>query len=169
MPFPDDPDASAVSPRLGAGRLPARRDTPPMLDPTVEALPTTHRLPAHQGKLERITEHVTGLSEDLQEWVELKVEVTKRDLEGKVQAGVIAGVTGALGGLFVLICLGLWFAVLWRFTGLSMPVCYALGFTTVAVILLAIAAVFGQKLKRLGAATARYNAARKARKEARGH
>src|SRR5690606_34471203 len=118
MPFPDDRDDPVVSPRLGAGRLPARRDTPPLLDPTTETVPVEHRLPAHHGKLARISEHVAGLSEDLREWVELRVAVATTEIAEQAKAAVVMGVMFALAGAFALVTLGLGLSALYVLIGL---------------------------------------------------
>lgn len=169
MPISDDRSDPVVSPRLGAGRLPARRDTPPLLDETAEPVSVAHRLPEHHGKLARITEHVAGLSEDLREWVELRVEVMKREIEETAQAAVVMGVVGALAGFFALLTLALGFSALYLLTGMSRPLGYFLGFLTLTVLLGVVAFAFRKKMERVLGSAARYRAARKARAAARDH
>lgn len=64
--------------------LPAPRDLPPVLDPYAEPVPESRQLPPHQTKLERITEHVAALSEDLREYVEIRIALVQRRVEGVV-------------------------------------------------------------------------------------
>lgn len=64
--------------------LPAPRNIPPVLDPLSEPVPESHQLPPHQSKLERITEHVAALSADLREYVEIRVALVQRKVEGVV-------------------------------------------------------------------------------------
>ena len=64
--------------------VPARRDIPPVLDPAAEPIPESRQLPPHQTKLERIGDHVAALSADLREYVELRVALVQRKVEGVV-------------------------------------------------------------------------------------
>lgn len=41
-------------------------------------------LPPHRSKLERITDHVAAVSEDLREWTELRIALVKRQVEGVI-------------------------------------------------------------------------------------
>ena len=77
--------AGSPSPRRVPGRnVPAVRDLPPVLDPLAEPVPESHQLPPHQNKLERITQHVAALSGDLREYVEIRIALVQRRIEGVV-------------------------------------------------------------------------------------
>ena len=81
MPRAVSPEASGAR---GARLVPARRDVPPVLDPTVEKVPESRQLPPHQTKTERIGSHVAALSADLREYVELRVALVQRKVEGVI-------------------------------------------------------------------------------------
>lgn len=83
-------------------------------DPTRPPAPLARRLPQHRGKIERITDEVTGLGEDLKEWVELRVALVHTEInerieyvKAEVKQGVAAGLFAALGALFLLVTLAL--------------------------------------------------------------
>lgn len=77
-PLPDDPAA------LGS-TLPAPvREPSPVLDPTARPIGESHQLPPHQNKLERVTGHLASISADLREYVELRVALVQRKVEGIV-------------------------------------------------------------------------------------
>ena len=85
-----------------------------------EIAPESRMLPPHQSKTERVADHVAAISADLREWVELRVALIKRQVEGVVgilervqhlaEAAKLA-VPGAilviLGLLFLLVTLAL--------------------------------------------------------------
>ena len=153
MPFPDDRADPVVSPRLGAGRLPALRDAPPLLDPQTEPVPVPRRLPPHRGKLERITDHLAGLNEELREWVELRVQLVKQEVMEQVEGRLtsmkgqaIVGALLAMAGLWFLVFLAL--LVAWGLTaaGLSHPLANALGFLFLVLLFAVAAAVAKKKL-----------------------
>ena len=56
----------------------------PTLDPTARVLPESHQLPPHQNKLDRVTGHLASLSADLREYVELRIALVQRKVEGVV-------------------------------------------------------------------------------------
>ncbi len=62
--------------------LPALRTIPPVLDPAAEKLPESRQLPPHQTKVERIGDHVAALSADLRQYVELRIALVQRKIEG---------------------------------------------------------------------------------------
>ena len=73
-----------------------------------------HRLPVHKNKVERVTGHLAELSEDLREWVELRVQLIRKEIEEKIEGrlssvkGIVAfGVAGAVTGLFALVTLAI--------------------------------------------------------------
>jgi hypothetical protein len=73
-----------------------------------------HRLPAHRGKLGRITDDLAGLSEDLRVWVELRIELVRTEIMeqvefriAQVKQGAAAGLAATLGALFLLVTLAL--------------------------------------------------------------
>ena len=88
--------------------------------------------------MQRMSQHARGLVDDLTTWVELRIELAKIELRERVEVSandvavkVIAGVLGALAGLFALFTLAFFFAWLFGNT--------ALGFLTVTVLLGALA------------------------------
>lgn len=117
-----------------------------MLDPEAAPAPESRMLPPHRGKMERITDHVAAISEDLREWVELRIALVKRQVEGVVgilerlqhlaEAAKLA-VPGAilviLGLLFLLVTVAL-------FLGAALG-SYGLGFLIVTAVLLAAGGV----------------------------
>ncbi len=60
------------------------REPSPVLDPSARVAPENHQLPPHQTKLDRVTGHVASLSSDLREYVELRIALVQRKVEGIV-------------------------------------------------------------------------------------
>lgn len=68
----------------GRSTLPAPVSAPsPVLDPDAVRQPVTHQLPPHRGKVGRITDHVAAVSADLREWVELRIDLAKVEINDK--------------------------------------------------------------------------------------
>ena len=116
---------------------------------TDQRVAADHQLPVAGNKLERITQHGKGLFGDLTSWIDLKIKLTKLEIqeelnEKKKEIGalVIAGVLAAIGGLFGLVTLGIGIGALFIWIGLSHPLSYTLGFLVVTLILLGAAAWF---------------------------
>lgn len=94
-------------------------DPPPVVAPgPAQSVPEARQLPAHRGKLERITDDLTGLTGDLKEWVDLRIRLAKSQIEDLIDGRVsslkglaIAGAAAAIAGLFALVTLSLLFAV----------------------------------------------------------
>ncbi|WP_412062962.1 phage holin family protein [Rubrivirga sp. IMCC45206] len=98
VPLPTDPPPPAAAPPSGRPAPPVYRAPVPRMEtlpapvgepsPTLADRPTiapeTRMLPPHQTKLDRVTGHVAALSEDLREWVELRIDLVKRQVEGVV-------------------------------------------------------------------------------------
>ena len=66
------------------------------------------------GKMQRIAEHSQALVDDLKEWVDLRIELARIEVEERIEAkandvalGIILGVLGALAGFFGLITIAL--------------------------------------------------------------
>ena len=80
--LPDDPApvAAALPPR----RSPRVAPPPPLRDGDGVA-PESRQLPPHQGKLARIGGHVSSLSADLKEWVELRIDLVKAEVRETVE------------------------------------------------------------------------------------
>ena len=104
------------------------------------------QLPPGGGKVERITQQTKSLAQDVTSWIDLKIKLTRLEVEETVEekkkeAAVWAaiGVFGALAGLFALVALGLGFGALLIAIGLSRPLSYFLGFLLLTLILAAIA------------------------------
>ena len=146
-PPPPRPVSTPPAPR--AETLPAPIVEPsPTLDRPPAAIPESHQLPPHQTKLDRVTGHVAALSADLREWVELRVDLVKRQVEGlqgileRVQhylnaapffVGALA--LGLSGVMFVFVAVAFGIGALVGSLGL--------GFLITAVLLLAVGGVLG--------------------------
>lgn len=96
------------------------------------------RLPAHRNKVERVADHTQGLFDDVTEWVELRVQLVKSEIEALIDSRVgamrgllVFGVTAALTGLYFLVTLAV---IIGALTGGR----YWIGFLIVNVILLGI-------------------------------
>jgi hypothetical protein len=84
----------------------ARRDGSPVA--------VDHRLPAHRGKVGRISDQLAGLSTDVREIVELRIELLKREVmeqvEGRISSvkgqALVAGLA-ALTAMFLLVAIAL--------------------------------------------------------------
>lgn len=121
--------------------LPAPVRTSPTLEPPAEVTSENRMLPPHRNKLERITDHVAAVSEDLREWTELRIALVKRQVEGLVgiveriqhlaEAAKLA-VPGVilliLGALFLLVTIALFLGQLLG--------SYGLGFLIVTLVLM---------------------------------
>ncbi|MEM1056419.1 MAG: phage holin family protein [Bacteroidota bacterium] len=85
----------------------------------VSPAPGGHQLPARRGKLERVQDHVAAISADLREYVELRIALTKAEInetidEKTAQAKEKAKPFGffAAAGFFALYWLGFTFALI---------------------------------------------------------
>ncbi len=79
-----------------------------------EPVPVDRRLPAHRGKVGRITDQLAGLSEDVREIVELRIQLVKREvmeqIEGRlssVKGQAVVGALAAVAGVFLLLTIAL--------------------------------------------------------------
>ncbi|OZC02683.1 phage holin family protein [Rubricoccus marinus] len=126
--------------------LPARRTIPPVLDPAATPVPESHQLAPHQTKIERIGDHVAALSADLREYVELRIALVQRKVEGVI--GIVerlqhyadaakffvpAVVLALVGALFVLLTIAFGIGALLDSVWL--------GFLITTLVLLAVAGV----------------------------
>ena len=96
-----------------------------------------HQLPAHRNKAERVTDHAKGLVDDVKEWVDLRIELVRGEIEafvdnrvGQMRGLIVFGVAAALTGLYALITLAI---VIGALTGGR----YWIGFLVVNLILAA--------------------------------
>ncbi len=55
-----------------------------VVEPVPTVAPESRMLPPHQTKTERVADHVAAVSADLREWVELRIALVKRQVEGVV-------------------------------------------------------------------------------------
>lgn len=129
--------------------LPAKRTIPPVLDPAATPVPESHQLPPHQTKVERIGEHVAALSADLREYVELRVALVQRKVEGVV--GIVerfkhyAEAAKFFVPAVVLLLVGLLFVLLTMAFGIGALLNSVwLGFLIVTLVLLVTAAVLAR-------------------------
>jgi hypothetical protein len=97
-----------------APRRAPRPGRPPLRTDSADAVPVERRLPVHRGKVGRITDQLAGLSEDVREIVELRIQLVKREVmeqvEGRissVKGQAIVGALAALTGVFLLLSLAL--------------------------------------------------------------
>lgn len=152
----DRPTALPASPPPSPpSTLPAPVRTPAIPDPTRSPAPVDRRLPEHKGKLARIGDAVSGLGEDLKEWIELRIELAKAEIEeqvdyriGQAKQGAAAALFAALGGMFFLLTLA--FAVGWILSLLfemSLLLALFLGFLVVTLLLFVAALVSYRTLK----------------------
>jgi hypothetical protein len=144
------PETVPVRPPLAASLTNGedRRDDEPLPDDALlpadaaltgrAALPIA--LPPHGGRVQRVQQHVTGLAEDVREWVELRIKLAQAEAETFVQKKVhtivmrtIPLVVAGLAGLFLLITLALFLG--W-WLGHA-----AWGFLIVTLLLLTVAGV----------------------------
>lgn len=119
---------------------------PPPSTAVPRAVPLDHRLPVHRNKVGRITEHAAELSADLREWVELRVQLLKKEVEERIEGRLsavkglaIVGVVAAIAGLFALVTLAIGL-------GAAFGGRYWLGFLIVTLLLAAVAFVAKVKL-----------------------
>ncbi|MEM1114866.1 MAG: phage holin family protein [Bacteroidota bacterium] len=144
---PADPSPPRTPPRRPASTLPAPTSEPsPVLDPEARPLPESQRLPPHRDKLERVTDHVAAISADLQEWVELRIALVKRQVEGLIgikervehlaeaaKLAVPGLILVVIGLLFLLVTIALALGQWWG--------SYALGFLAVTTVLVLVGLV----------------------------
>lgn len=110
---PDPPRTVPVKPPpVSPTTLPAPVLEPAIPDPAKAPAPIERRLPEHKGKLARIGDAVTGLGEDLKEWIELRIQIAQTEIQeqvefrvGQAKQGAAAALFAALGGLFFLLTL----------------------------------------------------------------
>ena len=128
--------------------LPARRSVQPVLDPEITPLPESHQLPPHQTKIERIGDHVAALSADLREYVELRIALVQRKVEGVV--GIVERLQHYLDAAMffvpaaLLVLVGVLFLLLSLAFGIAAIVeSVWLGFLITTLLLLATAGVLG--------------------------
>jgi hypothetical protein len=96
-------------------RVPAgESDGAALAAPARETVPIDHRLPAHRGKVGRISDQLAGLSEDIREIVELRIQLVKREvmeqIEGRlssVKGQAIVGALAAVAVVFLLLTVAL--------------------------------------------------------------
>ena len=108
--------------------------------------PESRQLPPHQNKLDRVTGHLASLSADLREYVELRIALVQRKVEGIVgqierfqhyldaaPLFAAAAFLGVIGLVFIFITLAI---------GIGAAIgAYWAGFLITTVLLLAIAGV----------------------------
>ena len=142
-------------PRRPQTTLPAPVRVPALPDPSHPPAPLERRLPAHKGKVARIGDALTGLSEDLKAWVELRIELVQTEIMEQVEfraaqakMGAAAGLFAALGGFFLLVTLALLLGwLLFVVFDLSLLLAAFLGFLIVTLLLFLGALVAYRTLK----------------------
>ena len=137
----------STPPRPPVSTLPAPISEPsPVLDPEAAVASESRMLPPHRDKLERVTDHVAAISADLREWVELRLALVKRQVEGvvgileRVQHLAEAAKLAVPGVLLLLI--GLMFLLVTLALGIGAALnSYWLGFLIVTLLLMIPGAV----------------------------
>lgn len=126
-------------------RTGTRGDGVPALSPSALPVPAARQLPEHKGKVARINEHLTSLTEDVKSWVDLRVDLVKAEVDEKLELAK----WGAAVGLFAAI--GLWFLLLFAAFGIGALLGeYAYGFGIVmALLFITAAALFFLKVRPL--------------------
>lgn len=147
-PLMDDPPPAAPPPPTRSGpALPAAAGGN-------GGLPETRQLPPHRGKLARIGDHAAALSADLREWVELRIDLAKAEVQEKVdeikatvrRKGIAIGFLAA-AGVLALYGLGFLFGALaWGLGALFESVW--LGMLVTALVIFLLAAVLAAVAKR---------------------
>lgn len=83
-----------------------------------------HQLPAHRGKVGRVTDHVKGAADSLTDWFELRIALLKREIKDEVESAKeqaaalgkaygVAAVLALVAALVLLFVLGFLFSALW--------------------------------------------------------
>lgn len=113
-PAPDPPELSsppgAYVPVPSGSRAPTNGDA--------------RRLPAHRGKVGRVTDHVKGAATSLTDWFELRIALLKREVRDEIEAVKnqsvelgkaygVAAVLALVAALVLLFVLGFLFSALW--------------------------------------------------------
>ncbi len=143
---PPRPQASGDSLPLDA-RPP--RESLPVAPPA--PVDERHQLPAHRGKIGRVTDHARGLVDDLTEWAELRIALVQQEVKEKVEEnktkgtyGGIIGLFAALGGLFMLLAFGFGASAVFAIW-VSQFVALLLGFLSLSLLLFLVAFVAYKK------------------------
>lgn len=140
--LPSEPSRVVPSapPRAESVSAAERSNVPPVV-PVEERF----RLPAHRNKIERVVDHTHGLVEDVTEWVELRIQLVKSEIEalidsrvGAMRGLIVFGVAAALTGLYALITLALLVGWLFSLALESTLLAAFLGFLLVNLILVAV-------------------------------
>lgn len=146
------PTDGPVPPALGSEPPPPLPPEPPRVTPSNAPRPGTpigvpieerFRLPEHRNKIERVVDHTQGLVEDVTEWVELRIQLVKSEVEALIDSRVgamrgllVFGITAALTGLYALITFALLFGwVLSLVFDISTLLAVFLGFLLINLIL----------------------------------
>lgn len=82
VPLPPDPPPKAPPQPERTATAPAPPHAAVEADSRLE---TSRQLPPHRGKVGRISDHVAALSNDVTEWVELRIELAKAEVREKVE------------------------------------------------------------------------------------
>ena len=119
--------------------LPAPIREPAIPDPERPPLGVEHRLPPHRPKVTRVADELAGLSEDLREWVELRIHLVRAEIQERINGQLssvkgmaVFGVVAAIAALFGLVTLAVGL-------GAAFGGRYWLGFLFVTVLLLIVA------------------------------
>lgn len=94
--------------------------------PVVPGTPNEERLrlPAHRGKVGRVTDHVKGAADSLTDWFELRIALLKREVKDEIKsfkeqaaalgkAYGVAAVLALVAAFVLLFVLGFLFSALW--------------------------------------------------------
>lgn len=148
-------DNGAGSVRVYRPEIPATQNSPlPTL--TNGRTPPSRQLAPGGNKVQRISQHTKGLFEDVKSWADLKIQLTKIEIEERVESRinqmlVKAGAYAmyALAGLFALFATAFGVAAILIALGLSYPLSYFLGFLFVCILLGILGLVAGSLRRRI--------------------
>src|SRR5690606_7292675 len=82
MSAPAPRTASPLEAAVDVVHEPNRRSVPVVPGTPVEE---RFRLPAHRGKAGRVSDHASGLVNDVKEWAELRIELVKKEVERRIE------------------------------------------------------------------------------------
>lgn len=107
------------------------------------------KLPPHRGKLTRIQDSAQGAIGALREWVDLRIELVKAEVQdalaekqAQAKAAAVVGLLAALAGLMLLLALGFGAGALFEaLLGFAPLPALAAGFGLVMVILAIVAGI----------------------------
>lgn len=145
-----DPDSRVATP---PEPITAPRVEPPRAEPPRRPVPVApgapieerFRLSAHRNKAGRVSDHASGLVDDVKEWAELRIELVRKEVERRIEGRLstvknqaVVGALAAMTGYFALFALAFGLGALFGHP--------AWGFLAVTVLFAIATAVAKRKL-----------------------